>query len=212
VNRRTYLGVCAGVGASALSGCIDAVASGVTRTAATPAFLMPPADGGAGTEGEVWRPRRIHAVRPLDVEVDVGVPALGSVRIRGWFTGSQLRATSHNASRSNRSSGLAGPDAGADGIDDEADGDGAASAGGTRATDYNSSRSNTEGVSDDGDGSGDDDAEKCRDSPSAGALGGAGSTDLLRLPQWYPTWLAWTPGRRCSSEASSPPSAFWRPA
>lgn len=151
MNRRAYLGACVGAGVAGVSGCLDAVAGNLTRTAATPAYLMPPVRGDDRAE---WRSRPTQFVRPLDAELDSGNPALGTVRVRGWLTGSQLRATSHNASRSNRSSGLAAPDgdADADGV-----GDGTESTGGTRATDYNSSRSNTEGIRNDsgGDATGD---------------------------------------------------------
>jgi hypothetical protein len=128
MKRRTYLGA-AGGGLVALSGCLGAVAGRVTNTAATPAFLLP--GGGDCDDGDVCR--RPHLVRALDTEVDSGNPALGTVRVRGWLTGSQLRATSHNASRSNRSRGAAAPG-------DGGDGDGADD--GEKAQDYNSSRSN----------------------------------------------------------------------
>jgi hypothetical protein len=145
MKRRTYLGA-AGGGLVALSGCLGAVAGRVTNTAATPAFLLP--GGGDCDDGDVCR--RPHLVRALDTEVDSGNPALGTVRVRGWLTGGQLRATSHNASRSNRSRGAAAPDG---------DGDDAGETDGNRAQNHNSSRSNrTRGAAspadDDSDGDG----------------------------------------------------------
>ncbi|WP_276260183.1 hypothetical protein [Haloglomus litoreum] len=127
MNRRTYLGSCAGAGLVALAGCLDAVAGRVTRTAATPAFLLAP-------PGEKDAPvrRSAHLLRALDSEIDSGNPALGTVRVRGWLTGSQLRTANYNNTRSNRS--------GVRSTDDDSDGDG--DDGTERANNHNTTRSN----------------------------------------------------------------------
>jgi hypothetical protein len=99
MNRRAYLGGCAGVGLVALSGCLGAVAPRVARTEATPAFLMPAVGGGE----EAFVPRGAHLVRPVDLDVDSGSDLLETVRVRGWLTGSRLVAANYNNTRSNRS-------------------------------------------------------------------------------------------------------------
>jgi hypothetical protein len=155
------------VGLVALSGCLGAVAPRVARTEATPAFLMPAVGGGE----EAFVPRDAHLARPIDLDVDSGSDLLGTVRVRGWLTGSRLVAANYNNTRSNRS-GIAAPDldSDGDGLDDgteeektqddnssrsnkqrteDGDADGEPT---TRAQNHNSSRSNrTQPVAGDGD-------------------------------------------------------------
>jgi hypothetical protein len=148
MNRRTYLGSCAGVGVAALAGCLDAVGSRVARTEAVPAILQ--WGGGDCDDGDVCV--RPHIVRALDEEIDSGNPALGTLRVRGWLGGSQLVAANYNNTRSNRSTVRSDADS-----DDDADGDGVddgtEDGEGARAN-YNNTRSNRSGVAfDEGDGS-----------------------------------------------------------
>jgi hypothetical protein len=128
MNRRSYLGGCAGAGLVALSGCLGTVAPHVARTASGPAFLMPSV---RGDETEAFVPRNAHLARPIDLDVDSGSDLLGTVTVRGWLTGSRLVAANYNNSRSNRS-GIAA-------LDLDSDGDGTDE---EKAQDYDSSRSN----------------------------------------------------------------------
>mgnify|MGYP000052318458 CR=1 FL=1 len=131
MNRRAYLGGCAGAGLAALSGCLGTVAPHVARTTSGPAFLMPSV---RGDETTAFVPRDAHLVRPIDLDVDSGSDLLGTVRVRGWLTGSRLVATNYNNTRSNRS-GVAAPDL-------DSDDDGLGDGDEEKTQDYNSSRSN----------------------------------------------------------------------
>lgn len=147
MNRRSFLGGCAVAGAASLSGCLDAVAGRLARTEARPAFLLPPLRG-RSPSGEAWTARTTHVLRPLDVDLPSGVPGGGSVHVRGWLAGAQLRANNHNTTRSNRYTPSRGPGGGGDG----GGGDGGDGSG--RANNHNTTRSNrTELVADETDGS-----------------------------------------------------------
>lgn len=82
-----------------LSGCLDVVVSQVARTEAVPATLQ--FGGGEDCDdGDVCV--RPHLVRALDEEIDSGTPALGTLQVRGWLAGTQLRAQDYNSSRRNK--------------------------------------------------------------------------------------------------------------
>lgn len=142
MERRTYLGGCVGAGLAALSGCLGTIAPRVTRTEASPAFLLPSVGG--GETGELL-PRDSHLARRVEVDIDTENDAFGIVPVRGWLTGSRLVAANYNNTRSNRSV-VAPPD-----LDMDADGDGLGDVT-ERAQNHNSSRSNrTSPVAGDGD-------------------------------------------------------------
>jgi hypothetical protein len=142
MNRRTYLGACAGSGVVGLAGCLDAVGSRVARTEAAPAIAQWSDED--CNDGDVCV--RPHIVRAIDEEIDSGNPMLGTVQIRGWLGGTQLRAQDYNSSRSNKPSRGQDPDSDGDGVDDGDDE--------TRANNHNTTRSNRDNpVRGEGDGS-----------------------------------------------------------
>lgn len=148
MNRRTYLGACAGAGLVGLSGCLDGVASQVTRTEAEPAILQ--WSDGDCDDGDVCA--RPHLIRGNgeEIGVDSGGP-LGRLQIRVWLTGTQLRAQDYNSSRSNKPS-TQSPDDGSG--DTDSDDDGMSDGDETRVNNHNTTRSNrTNPVRDEGDGS-----------------------------------------------------------
>ena len=105
ISRRRLLAVGGAVGAGALAGCLNRVASAVTNTGASPAAVF----AGARMERSLGALGEPHVSRLT--------PTLsGRVELEGWVTSAPLLAQDYNSSRSNK--------APTRWRDDDADGDG----------------------------------------------------------------------------------------